>query len=221
MSPRVLVLGLGLLLAMPALAAQAAAPAVPARVTYTRSFKGSQPAFFQIEVNQDGRASYQGKDMDADPLVTLPFTASPAAVRLIFQSAAALEDFAGAKLQSKQKVAYTGDKMLAFDDATHHSAQDFTYTKLPPAAALEALFEKIATTGDDAIRLQRAMQYQPLDVLDRMNQIQEDWDGSQMAEPQLLAPVLQDMVANTAVMDSARHRAEKLLLAFGEKKRGQ
>jgi len=214
MSARILLLGCGLL----AVAAGLAAQAPQARVTYTRSFQGSQPAYFQIEVRQDGRASYQGKDLDADPLATLQFTASPAAVRLIFQSAAVLEDFSGPRLQSKQKVAYTGDKMLAFDDATHHAEQEFTYTRLPAAAALESLFEKIATTGDDTMRLQRAVQYQPLDVLDCMRQIQGDWDGHQMAEPQLLAPVLHAMIANRAVMDSARHRAEKLLVAFGKRK---
>ncbi|HUX68364.1 MAG TPA: hypothetical protein VMV31_12830 [Terriglobales bacterium] len=219
---RAIALGLGLLLGGSGLAGQtggAAAPAEPARVTFSRSFQGSQPAFFQIEVYQDGRASYRGKDLDADPLVRLRFTASPAAVRRIFGNAAALDDFNGRKLQSKLQVAYTGDKLLAFDDATRHGSQAFTYTRVPAAAALVSLFEKIATTGEDALLLQRAVQYQPLDVLDRMNQIQSDWDGGQMAEPQLLAPVLRAMIANPAVMDSARHRGEKLLRAFAEKPR--
>ncbi len=219
---RALALGMGLLLAGSGLAGQtggAAAPAAPARVTFSRRFQGSPPAVFRIEVYQDGRASYRGKDRDADPLVTLRFTASAAAVRRIFANAAALDDFNGRKLQSKLRVAYTGDKLLAFDGATRHGSQAFTYTRVPAAAALVSLFEKIATTGEDALRLQRAVQYQPLDVLDRMDQIQGDWDGGQMAEPQLLAPVLRAMIANPAVMDAARHRGETLLRAFAQERR--
>jgi hypothetical protein len=202
-------LGLALLLA-PLLAAQSA------RVTYMRSFKQSKPAFFRIEVSQNGAARYQAREVPTDPLSSLEFTASPATVEAIFSAAAALDDFSR-PLQSHQPVAYTGDKMLAFDDAGRHQSQQFTYTTDKTAARLVDLFEKISVTGMDAIRLQRALQYQPLNVLSLMNHIQDDWSNHLMAEPQLLAPTLRSLVDNGGAMDAARHRAEKLLQAFAKK----
>ncbi|MGN6594109.1 MAG: hypothetical protein ACTHJX_14540 [Terriglobales bacterium] len=199
-------LGLALLLG-PRLAAQSA------RVTYRRSFKESKPAFLQIEVRQDGAARYQAREVPTDPLATLDFTASPRTVAQIFAAAAALHDFSQ-PLQSKQQVAYTGDKMLAFDDAGRHQSQPFTYTTDKTAAKLVDLFEKISVTGMDAIRLQRALQYQPLDVLSLMNHIQDDWSNHLMAEPQLLAPTLEKLIADGGAMSAARHRAEKLLAGF-------
>ncbi|MGH9482251.1 MAG: hypothetical protein ACRD1L_09180 [Terriglobales bacterium] len=210
------------LLAASCLAAQAPAPAQAAaadasadvpRVTFTRSFKGSDPAFLEIQVSQDGHARFQAKDTDTDPLSTLTFTASPAAVQEIFSRTATLGGFAS-PLQSKQKVAYTGDKMLAFDDATRHNAQEFTYTTIPPAAALVELFEKISVSGTDAIRVQRAMRYDRLDLLDLMDHVQSDWSAHLMAEPQLLAPVLEQAAANPDLMDAARKRAQKLAQAM-------
>lgn len=197
----------------PTQAASAAAPLDVPRVTYTRSFKGSNPAFLQVEVSQDGHARFQAKDNDTDPLSTLDFTATPAAVQETFSRAAALDGFTS-PLQSKQKVAYTGDKMLAFDDANHHNAQEFSYTTDPPAAALVDLFEKIAVAGTDAIRVQRAMRYDRLDLLDLIEHVQGDWDAHLMAEPQLLAPVLEQAAANPDLMDAARKRAGKLAQAM-------
>lgn len=189
------------------------------RVTYARSFKGSVPAFFQIEVYRDGHATYSAREKAGMPLATLTFTASPAALQEIFANAGALHDFATPTLQAKQNVAYTGDKMLAYDDDSHHTSQQFTYTTNKHARALVSLFEGISVTGMDALRLQRALQYQPLDVLQIMNQIEADWAGHQMAEPQLLAPSLQAALANPAIMDAAQKRARKLLQAFAKAKR--
>lgn len=201
-----------------ALAAQAAPAAASARVTYSRSFKGSQPSFLQVEIAQDGQASYQAREQDSDPLTSLSFTASPATVAEVFRAADALRHFAGPKLESKDKVAFTGEKMLAFDDATQHASQLFTYTKLAPAVALIGLMEKISTTGIAAIRLQRAMKYQPLNLLDLMESAQTDWAQHQMAEPQLLQPTLEALVANPAAMSAAKDRAQKLLDAMAKAK---
>lgn len=206
--------GIGLLLAAIALG-QASSPA---RVTYTRSFKGSQPAFLQLVIREDGAATYEAKEKDGDPLTSIAFTASPGVLTEVFAEVRSLDGFAGPKLQSKEKVAYTGDKMLAFDDAARHNSQEFTYTKLPAARSLVELFEKISTAGMDAIRLQRALRYQPLNVLDAMQQMQSDWDLHQIAEPQIMQAVLEQTVASPTAMDAARHRAQKLLDAIAKAK---
>lgn len=212
---RLWILGAALLCALTLAAQSLGTP----RVSYARSFQGSVPAFFQIEVYRDGHATYAAREKAGMPLATLTFTASPQALQAIFAGARALHDFTTPRLQAKQNVAYTGDKMLAYDDDSHHSSQQFTYTTNKQAAALVSLFEGISVTGMDTLRLQRALQYQPLDVLQIMNQIVSDWAGHQMAEPQLLAPTLQAAVANSGVMNAAQKRARQLLEEFARNPR--
>ncbi|HXE30645.1 MAG TPA: hypothetical protein VN515_02460 [Terriglobales bacterium] len=199
-------LGMGLLAA----GVFAQAPAVSPRVTYMRSFQGSQPSFFEITVSEDGQATYQARENDGEPLTTLRFTASPETVRQIFRDAKRLKLFAES-LQSKDKVAFTGEKSLAYDDAGAHYTQQYTYTKLPAAVELTSLFEKVSTGGMDAIRLRRAEQYTRLDVLDLIVQTQQDWSGGQIAEPQILVPTLEQLAGDANQMQSARNRADKLL----------
>lgn len=187
----------------------AAAP--PARLTYICSFKGSAPAFVEIQMQPDGQTSFQARLHDADPLATLQFTAAPALAAQMFADARAVDNFGGPQLESKAKVAYTGDKMLAYDDGARHQSQTFTYTTLRPAAALVTAFQRITTTGADALLLQRAMRYQPLDVLGLLDRIRSDWDNHVMGAPELLAPVLRQLIADPAMMDAARSRARALL----------
>lgn len=194
--------------------AQAPAPVNLARVTYTRSFQGSVPAFIEIVVSQNGAASVTVRQHDADAPQSLPFTAAPATVQDIFAKAAALHDFATPTLASKQKVAYTGAKELAFDDATHHAAQQFNFTTVRPAAELEARFEQMGVTANDALNLERAMRFQPLDVLGVLEQIQQDQSGGQLGEPQIIEPELKAALANPALMDAAHRRARALLEAI-------
>ncbi len=202
--------GLGL-----ALSAQAAAP--PASVTYTRSFPRSVPVFLQIVVRRDGSALYAARQTARQPVLHFPFTASPPTVRAIFRAAAALDDFRGVRLQSKDNVAFTGDKTLAYADGSLRALQHFTYTTLPPARTLVNLFERISTTGMDALRLRLAARYQPLNVLEALDQIQSDWSLHLLAEPQLLAPVLRRLLADPTQMQAAQRRAQKLLVQMHQR----
>jgi hypothetical protein len=194
-----------------------AAQAPPARVSYTRTFPHSDPVYLKVTVAADGAAVYAAREHAGEPVMRFPFQASPTAVRAIFHAAAALDDFRGVALQSNDNVAFTGDKTLAYTDGPVRGVQHFTFTTLAPAHALESLFEKISATGIYALRLQRALTYQPLDVLGILDQIQSDWNLHQLAEPQLLAPVLRRLRADPSQMQAAQHRAQKLLAAMHQR----
>ncbi|HVB39554.1 MAG TPA: hypothetical protein VNE83_01550 [Terriglobales bacterium] len=209
-----LVIGAALALMLGAQTPAPASGAEAARVTYARSFKGSVPAFVQIAISQDGAATATVREHDADAPQTLQFTASTAAVQDIFAKAAALHDFTRPTLEAKQKVAYTGDKMLAFDDAAHHSAQQFNFTAVAPAVALEARFEHMATTAVDALELERAMRFQPLNTLGVLEQIEQDQSAGRLGEPQIIERDLKAAAANPVLMDASRHHAAGILKAL-------
>lgn len=205
------------------LLAGAAAQGLPAapRLTYTRSFPQSDPSYISVTIAQDGEASFTAREHDRDPLVTLPFQARPATVSKLFSAADALGDFSGPRLQSKDDVAFTGNKSLAWDSGGRHTEQQFTYTTLPPAVRLVGALEAIAASGMAAVRLERAMRYDKLDVLDEMRQIQDAWNSHALGEPQLLAPTLERLAGDDSQMDAARQRAQKLLAAIRKSTRSR
>lgn len=216
---------LGLLLLAGGLTAQTApaqaAPPPPAagngpdlnqpRITYSRSFKGSQPAFLQIIIGQDGKAVYQSRESDNQPEQSLSFTASPALVSEVFQLAKQAGDFRKPLEDRHSKVSYMGTKMLAYDSPVEHHQQIFNYTRKQPAMALQQLFEQVADTGEHTLKLQQAMRYDRLGVVKELNLIRADWDQQQMAEPEILLPTLQQLANDQNVMGIARKRAAELV----------
>ena len=186
------------------------APGEPV-VTYSRSFKGSQPAFLQVEVARNGQAEFEVRMADGQPMQTLVFTASPRVVAQVFALTRKAKEFSRPLEDRHDKVGYTGTKMLAYDDAGQHHQQVFNFTRVKPAADLQGLFEAIGDTGTHALRLQESARYDPLGVVKELGLIAVDWNENQMAEPSIILPVLRQVSANTNLMDIARKRARILI----------
>lgn len=181
------------------------------RVTYSRSFKGSQPSFLQIVVAQNGQAEFQSRAADNQPLQTIDFAAAPATVARIFQLTRQAKDFHRPLEDRHSKVSYMGTKMLAYDDPSHHTQQVFNFTRSAPAYALQQLFEQIADTGEHTLKLEETMRYDRLGVVKELNLIAIDWDQRQMAEPAIILPVLQKVSTDQDLMEIARKRAAALI----------
>lgn len=180
-------------------------------IRYSRQFKGSQPEFFSISIAATGAAEYEAREQDSDPPRQLAFTATPATCARIFALAAELHDFDVPLDDKGAKEGYTGTKTLAFDGDGRHTEQQFNYTRLRPAQDLTDLFEKIANTAGDALDLRNAIQFDRLGVVDVLNRIEQDWESKFLAEPQLLAPTLQQIVNDPAMMALAQRHARTLL----------
>lgn len=180
------------------------------RVTYSRSFKGSQPAFLQVIIGQDGKSEYQTRESDGQPEQSFFFTASPPTVSEVFQLAKRAGDFRKPLEDRHSKVSYMGTKMLSLDSPTEHHQQVFNFTRNQPAMALQQLFEKIADTGEHTLKLQQAMRYDRLGVVKELNLIRVDWDQQQMLEPAILLPTLQQISRDQNLMGIARNRAAEL-----------
>jgi len=193
------------------LATPVAGPLDVARLTFTKTFHDSQPAFVQITLTADGQASAEVRETAEQPAVNTTFTASPALTARLFALAAELHFFAKPRLESRAKVGYLGEKMLAYDDATHHGQQVFNFTQVRPAAELNQTFERIAAAADHAARLEHVLRYDRLGVSRELARLQQDWYGHQLAAPQVLFPILGEIAADKALLNLARHRAAALL----------
>ena len=212
-----------LALALAALASTAAsaqnppalAPALPPRITYSKSFRGSVPSFVEITVQRDGAASFEVIQQPGQPPDKMEFHAAKALVDRIFALAAQLHDFSGPELEAKTKVGYMGTKMLAYDDATRHNQQTYNYSSHPAARDLTDIFERIAGSGEHAARLRHAVRYDRLGVVQELDGITRDWSEHQLLAPELLKPVLERVANDPDLMDIAHRRALDLLTEMG------
>jgi hypothetical protein len=76
---------------------------------------------------------------------------------------------------------------------------------------LTALFESMANTLDHGRRLVYYHRYQKLALDDELKQMETEAQSHDLSEIQAIAPVLQNILDDTSVMNVVRARAQRLL----------
>lgn len=195
---------------MKLLAALLIAPALFAAdgpsVTYSRSFPGSKPAYFEISVDKNGRATYKEAVDDDNPLV---FQLKPDESGAIFGLAEKLGYFSR-PLESNLKVAKTGVKTFRYTDGAKKAEVQFNYSVDTDAQALQDWFERIAETEQRYIELERTVKYDKLGVNDALLRLEITMDHNRLVAPEQFLPLLDRVVRNESYLHIARERAAKL-----------
>jgi hypothetical protein len=183
----------------------AGAQEVP-RITFSKSFPGSTPAFFLITVEQTGVASYN-ESQDPDNAEKLQLEASVAGE--IFQMAERLDHFQAA-LESGLKVANMGVKTLRWEAGSESRESKFNYSTNEDSKLLTDRFEGIAECARTLLELRRAIRHDRLGVNAAVLKIQGLWNDKRLVATADFLPVL-DRVANDEVyIHMARERAAQI-----------
>jgi len=186
-----------------------AAAADPARISYTKSFPGSNPPYVAIQLDETGRGEYREKD-DEDPLL---FQLGEQETRQIFALVDKLDRFRR-PLEASAKVAFTGWKTFRYErDGERHEVK-FNFSADADARALWDWFERITESALLLQRLERAARYDRLGVNQALLELEIAWDRKRLVAPQQFVPVLERIVRNQAYMHIARERASRLLDLF-------
>ena len=187
------------------LAAAAWAQDVP-RITFSKSFPGSVPAFFAITVERTGAATYNESE-DPDNAEKLLVEAN--LVTEMFDMADRLEHF-GKPLESGLKVANMGMKTLRWEAGGARSEAKFNYSTSEDVKLLSDRFERIAESLRTLLELRRAIRHDRLGVNAAVLKIQSLWDTKRLVGTAQMLPVL-DRVANDEVyIHMARERAARI-----------
>ncbi len=229
-----------ILLAMtvtPLLAQQAESGPASAVITFTLDFPNSEPSHYSISVRADGHSTYHcpaktaqtSTDNDSngsqnsknysnnndngndEELYDAEFEMSPANRQRIFDWARQTKYFAAKIDSGNSKLAFTGDKTLSYQDGPRHSTASYNYSTLPAVQQLTALFESMANTLDHGRRLVYYHRYQKLALDDELKQMETEAQSHDLSEIQAIAPVLQNILDDTSVMNVVRARAQRLL----------
>ncbi len=180
-----------------------------ATVTYRRVFKGSTPEFIEIKLSEDGTASFDIRQSseDADPR---PFQVSAPVQAKIFALAGELHNFEGADLDVHRRVADLGQKTLRYEKGGQVHETQFNYTINHSATQLQTIFEGLAQQLEDLDLLQQRLKYDRLGVNDALVQFEMHLNQRVLPEPERLLPVLDNIAADSRLVDVARERARAL-----------
>lgn len=179
------------------------------RVSFTKIFPGSDPAYMAVTVDQDGAVSYrEAKDEDPET-----FHLEPAALQAIFDLADKLDHFKH-PVESGLKVAKTGDKTLRWEAGGDASEVKFNYSLDENARLLQDWFERISESERAMMNLRRAIRFDKLGVNDAVLRVDTAWSQKRLLGREQFLPLLDRVAKNDGFVNLARDRAARLAAAM-------
>lgn len=180
------------------------------RLFYSKTFPGSKPPYMEIRLDRSGRAEYREAPDEEFPVV---FTLRPGEAEVVWRLAEKLDRFRR-PLESGLKVARLGDKVLRWEQGAERHETRFNHTLDPDGQLLHDWFERMCESAILQANLERAVKYDRLGVNQAILHIEAAWDKKRLVAVDQFVPLLKRVAANSAYLNMARERAEKLLALF-------
>ena len=185
-------------------------------ITYTQDFPGSDPAHYSIAVSKEGHARYEssGKlsnDSDGFETYQHEFELSPKSRGRIFELARQAKYFAGRVDSADSKLAFTGAKKLTYQDGQRIRSATYNYSRLPAVEQLTAFFQNLSATLEYGRRLSYYHHYQKLALDEELKRMEAQAKDGSLTELQAVHSVLEEIVADSSVMNVVRARAQRLI----------
>jgi hypothetical protein len=182
----------------------------PAKLTYSRVFKGSTPEFLRLTVDSKGSGTFEGHKLD-EAQGPRPFQLSAATTERIFALVAQLDFFHSLDLESHKKVANLGQKTLTYQQGQDLNRVAFNYTENRNARELVDIFEAVGTVEQHLAALEFEMKYDPLGLSQELLQIQSELNNKSLADPEILLPALEKIARGSRFLHLAQVRAQQII----------
>jgi hypothetical protein len=194
-------------------------------VTFTLDFPQSTPMHYSIAVAADGHARYEstGKiEPDSEEeTYNSEFQVSARNRERIFDWAKQAQYFAGKVDSGNAKLAFTGAKVLSYQDGQISNIAHYNYPKQEAVRQLTTLFQSMGETLEYGRRLSYYHRYQKLALDDELKHMEAQAKTNALDEIQGVAPVLREIVDDSSVMNVVRARAQQLILIGSESAGGR
>jgi hypothetical protein len=192
--------------------------AVPT-VTFDCVWEQATPQNYTITVQSTGSAKYisrsAGKPGDADggqeEYYALDFTMSAAGQKKVFHLAQETAYFNGDFDYKGHPVASTGKKTLAFADKARHFQTTYNHSENKSIQELTGIFQGISSTIQHGRKLQYLRRFDKLGLEAELKGMEDEAAGNFLAELQIIAPMLNTIAEDSAILNIARQRARRLL----------
>ena len=184
-------------------------------VTFTFDFPQSNPEHYAIAVDAAGHARYECTGKVAEDSEQQPYRAefelSAGNRERIFEWAKQAKYFAGKVDSGNRKIAFTGTKILSYQDGQRSFTAKYNYSSVAAVQQLTALFQNMAGTLEYGRRLAYYHRYQKLALDEELRHMEAQAKNAQLSEIQGVAPVLQEIVEDASVINVVRARAKELI----------
>jgi hypothetical protein len=184
-------------------------------ITFTLDFPASNPSHYAISADSNGHATYESTAKaadDSDPdTYKMEFVMTASNRERIFEWAKQANYFSGKLDSGNHKLAFTGDKALSYKDGEQSFTAHYNFSTIEPVRQLTTLFQKIAATLDYGRQLTYDHRYQKLALDEVLKQMEMQAKNGELSEVQSLAPVLEEIVADSSVINVVRARAKELI----------
>ena len=192
-------------------------PADPA-IVFDLFWEAATPQSYTITLEASGKAKYVSRNPTripegsntADPDYVLEFTMSPASRDRAFTLAKALNYFSG-DFDYKHKIANTGRKTLTYADPTRHFQTTYNYSENKDIQEITKLFQGISNTIEHGSKLQFIRRFDKLGLEKELKGMEDMAQNGYLAEIQIIAPTLKNIINDPTVLNLARDRARRLL----------
>jgi hypothetical protein len=186
-----------------------------ATVTFTLDFPQSNPSHYSISVDASGRARYECVAKvaeDSEPQTDRgEFEVSSMNRAKIFEWTKQAKYFSGKIDSGNGKLAFTGTKLLSYQDSQRSNSAQYNYSNLEPVRELTALFQSMAGTLEYGSRLAYYHRFQKLALDDELKHMEAQAKSDELTEIQAVTPVLQEIVEDASVINVVRARAKELI----------
>lgn len=215
-----LAIRIGTFLLLTSLAAFAADAAPAATVQFKFDFPGSNPAHYEITVQQDGHDYYTsngdlGNSTSPDS-TPFEFSVSDKTRQDIFALAKKANYFTGKVDSGNTKLANTGAKTLVYKDGTHNTTATYNYSLDPSIQQITNILQGLSTVLEYGRRLTWFHKYQKLALDDDLKQMQDRQQSNTLGDLEAIAPLLKQIADDPSVMRISRARALRLLASAGK-----
>jgi hypothetical protein len=192
-------------------------PAVPT-ITYDRVWEAYTPQNVTITVQSTGAAKYVSRnplkpkaEQEEDPEYMLQFIMSRQNREKLFRYAKDADYFHGDFRFTKHVVSSTGKKNLTYADQSRHFETTYDYSDNKAIEEITNIFQGISNTIEHGRKLQFLRRFDKLGLEAELKGMEGAAEGHNLEELQVIAPLLQGIANDPAILNIARQRAKRLL----------
>jgi hypothetical protein len=189
-----------------------------AQIRFTYENPKLQPAKYVVTVGEDGNGHYRsegggasdGQSMPSEPL-DRPIRISKAVRDVMFAAARKNKLFAFSCDNGGKNIAFQGTKTLAYEGPEGKGSCMYNWSKNAQIDKLTDQFEAMAATLDEGSKLERQYEHGRLSLDSEMEVLDQMVHDGRAIELENIAPILQTLAGDEAVLQRVQRRARALL----------
>ncbi|HEX3092572.1 MAG TPA: hypothetical protein VHW72_08130, partial [Candidatus Angelobacter sp.] len=139
------------------------------------------------------------------------FTMSHDRCDKLFRYAKEADYFQGDFTFKKHAVASTGKKTLTYVDGSRHFNTTYDYSEHKAIQEITSIFMGISNTIEHGRKLQFLRRFDKLGLEAELKVLEDAAESHNLVEIQLIAPTLESIAEDHAILNIARQRAHRLL----------